>query len=201
MNLVAAVCARRAREPLRHCAVAIQHGFVPGRQLSDNVADLGTAARVAAWRSSPNDAHCLVFLDLKAALPSLGHDYLWISVEGSGHPLGCRPRSRDCIAAGAPVGPRGTGPTCLTSTAASLRDARCPDGSFVPHSTRTCGGSQRSWPRSAGLRVRAPTTSGRCCARRDTWRSWSLSSGRRRLVLSSLWPAGARTLKNRCGMS
>lgn len=76
VELVAAVCARCAKRPLQEGAAAIQRGFVPRRQLSDTVADLDTMARVAAWKAEPRDHPCLVFLDLKAAFPSLGHDYL-----------------------------------------------------------------------------------------------------------------------------
>eukprot|EP00959_Pyramimonas_sp_CCMP1952_P461392 9481509-Pyramimonas_sp.AAC.1 len=56
-----------------------QQGFVNGRQLLRNVAVVDTEARrLSVQPSAENDQPIFISLDIAAAFPSIGHQWLWI---------------------------------------------------------------------------------------------------------------------------
>ena len=74
-----------------------QNGFVPGRQLTRNVLDLDSAARISSMRASDHNSQAslnrsrhvsiLAFFDFVAAFPSLFHDWIFLVLSRRRIPL------------------------------------------------------------------------------------------------------------------
>ena len=60
-----------------------QQGFVPGRQLLRNVVDVDHAAQKVSIK---HQRGAIVLLDLRAAFPSVAHDYMWDVLKAIGVP-------------------------------------------------------------------------------------------------------------------
>ena len=73
-----------------------QNGFVPGRQLVQNILDIDSAGRIAALQAEASwsddsmitDVPAMVFFDFKAAFPSVSHDWLRTIIDRFELPLG-----------------------------------------------------------------------------------------------------------------
>ena len=76
-----------AKPALAASANRIQRGFIPGRQLIENVMNLDTHARVfgAAGRNA-----LLAFFDFAAAFPSVMHSWIMIVIDANGTSDGLR---------------------------------------------------------------------------------------------------------------
>lgn len=136
VKLVTAVCARLARRLLPVGSVVVHRGFVPRRQLSENVADLSTTARLAAWRAAPGGAPSLVFLGLTAAFPRA-----WGTTTcGLCHGVGMQLAVRGLYSGGRACWAQGLASTSTRSEAVPLEGARCPGGLAVLLLTRIRGG-------------------------------------------------------------
>ena len=53
---ITAVCTQKMREPMQASTHPSQNGFVPGRQLTRNVLDLDSAARISSMRASDHNS-------------------------------------------------------------------------------------------------------------------------------------------------
>ena len=66
----------------------IQRGFVPSRQLVNNIVDLDTYAHIHALSTIQERLPLLVFFDFAAAFPSVSHEYLMLALHAMKFPLG-----------------------------------------------------------------------------------------------------------------
>ncbi len=77
---------------LAHLTIPIQRGFTPSRGFGQNIVHLDTVARKYSMMVDDNaDVSCwpfLLFTDFGSAFPSLGREWLWITVAASGMPIG-----------------------------------------------------------------------------------------------------------------
>ena len=73
---------------------ALQRGFVPGRQLIENIVDLDTEGRIYGMKAASSFAGgsgccpILAFWDFAAAFPSVAHAWLFLVLEARGVPDG-----------------------------------------------------------------------------------------------------------------
>ena len=86
-TIIGAVWNESAKHALAASANRIQQGFIPGRQMIENVMNLDTYAQVfgAAGRGAP-----LAFFDFAAAFPSVMHSWIMIVIEQNSTPDGFR---------------------------------------------------------------------------------------------------------------
>ena len=78
----------KCRGPLTRGACPLQRGFVPGRQLLENVVDLDAFGRAHGMSSVAGDPAVMAFWDFAAAFPSLAHRWLMLVSAACGLPAG-----------------------------------------------------------------------------------------------------------------
>ena len=98
-NSDAKICAssltRKLNSTLSRHAQRSQKGFIDGRDFIENVVALDLLARAFSYGFQRGDFRdllraILVFLDIKAAFPSLAWAFLWAVLEALGVPIGYR---------------------------------------------------------------------------------------------------------------
>ena len=89
-KLVTSVTNRKVRKVLAKRACSVQRGFVPGRQLLNNVIDMDAAGRaygIPAKSVAPG-LPCIALFDFAAAFPSIAHVWIWAAIGALGLPGG-----------------------------------------------------------------------------------------------------------------
>ena len=76
------------KRTMARSACALQRGFIPGRQLLENVLNLDTHARAQGMRDGGCRIPILAFWDYAAAFPSVAHAWLFRALASAGAPDG-----------------------------------------------------------------------------------------------------------------
>lgn len=96
-KIIAATFNFSAKQVLKKGACWIQRGFIPARQLVDNVVDVDSAARLYSMLATQEDLSdkdpvedlpAMAFFDFQAAFPSLAHKWLFQIIGRYGFPEG-----------------------------------------------------------------------------------------------------------------
>jgi hypothetical protein len=82
-----AICVKNVLEPpVAGWAAEEQAGFVQGRQMLKNIADVEMVG--ASLSAEMQNRAAMIFFDFAAAFPSLAHAFLWMALEMMGVPVG-----------------------------------------------------------------------------------------------------------------
>ena len=79
-ELIGGVLCRKIAQPITDMSCNIQRGFVKNRQMTENAIDLDCHARAIAMKAKPSHHPVAPLFDFRAALSSVNHDYLMLSV-------------------------------------------------------------------------------------------------------------------------
>jgi hypothetical protein len=80
-----AICVKDCLDaPVAEWAVEEQAGFIQGRQMMKNIADVETVG--ASLSAVAHNRAAMIFFDFAAAFPSLAHAFLWLALEMVGFP-------------------------------------------------------------------------------------------------------------------